>query len=80
MDSNQIETISRSNPTTKYSYLGCFPEKSIPMKKMNGFMIVNNESDPNKMGHWLLIFNDDKNHYFFDSFGFQRGSRGGGSV
>ena len=65
MDSNQIETISKGNPTTKYSYLGCFPEKSIPMKKKNGFMIVNNESDPNKMGHWLLIFNDDKNPYFF---------------
>ena len=48
----------------------CFAENKMPMKPENGYMIVNNESDPSKMGHWILIYKNNDKHYFFDSFGF----------
>ena len=32
----------------------CFAENKMPMKPENGYMIVNNESDPSKMGHWII--------------------------
>ena len=55
---------------TKHTYIGCFAENKMPMKPENGYMIVNNESDPSKMGHWILIYKNNDKHYFFDSFGF----------
>ena len=50
MDNNQIENISRNNPVTKNTYIGCFAQNKMPMKAENGYMIVNNESNPKKWG------------------------------
>ena len=70
MDNNQIDNISKNNPVTKYTYIGCFAENKMSMNPENGYMIVNNESDPSKMGHCILIYKNNDKHYFFDSFGF----------
>lgn len=52
----EIEKIPMSNLITKHAYLGCFTEKSIPMGKINSYMIVSSEystiQQPN-MGHWI---------------------------
>ena len=64
MDINQIDNISRNNPVTKHTYIGCFAENKMPIKPENGYMIVNNESDPSKMGHWILIYKNNDNIIF----------------
>ena len=77
MDNNQIENISRNNPVTKHTFIGCFAQNKMPVKPENGYMIVNNESNPKKMGHWILIYKNNDKHYFFDSFGFHPSIYGG---
>ena len=63
-DNNQIDTKSRNNPVTKHTYIGCWVENKMPIKPENGYMIVNNESDPSEMEHWILIYKNNDKHYF----------------
>ena len=38
----------------------CFAENKMSMKPENGYMIVNNGSDPSKMGHWIIYILSSK--------------------
>ena len=74
MDGYQISSIFDKFPETKYLFQGIYSYDTIPqiIRNTNGFLVINtiSESDNNKIGHWLLIFINEKNTiYFFDSFG-----------
>ena len=72
MNGYQIISIVNSLPETKYSFLGCFKNDTIPFElqlKRNGFFIVNTTVKISSMGHWILFYIKDCVLYFFDSFG-----------
>ena len=58
MNGYQIISIINSLPETKYSFLGCFKNDTIPFElqlKRNGFFIVNTTVKISTMGHWILF-------------------------
>lgn len=68
MNNFQINAIIQKN-TMQTSYIGCFPENKMPLYQINGYMIINSNSNTDSIGHWLLFYGLKGNILFFDSFG-----------
>jgi len=47
-------------------YHGCFVDDRMPSKLSNGFYIINLDGH----SHWCCLLKDDKNYFYFDSYGF----------
>lgn len=70
MDNHQLLHIVAKNAVLRKYYIGTFPENNLPAHIKHGFMFVNTESRPGRMGHWLLLYiSSKKDVVFFDSFG-----------
>jgi hypothetical protein len=78
MDNHQIESILANDSLTRSLFNGVYPENGIPNRYMRGFIIVNTISNPNEMGHWLLLFSNSVfDVIFMDSFAFTPNVYGG---
>ena len=66
MTNLEIDAIFQGQP----KYLGCYARNKIPKWawKKTGFMIVNMD-DLGGGTHWVYGATDEKNNYYFDSFG-----------
>lgn len=75
MDNFQIRAVVNGTPM-KSVFLGCYPANSMPMHRINGFMIINTSAKT--YGHWLLFYRvDESTIIFFDSFGYHPNFYGG---
>lgn len=70
MNSLQINSILQQHPSTRSVYNGCFTENFLPNCHSRGIYVINTESKPRKLGHWVLFVCEPHSVIFFDSFGF----------
>ena len=72
MNAQQISTTFNFNHHTYKCFRGCFLNKNIPSNIVNegrGFIVVNSLKEVGDIGHWVMIYTNQRKMYFFDSFG-----------
>ena len=72
MDAQQITSAFNLSYHTYICFRGCFLNNNIPTNFINEgicFIVVNSLKKVGDIGHWVMIYINQNNLYFFDSFG-----------
>ena len=70
MNVEQIESVLKSNPYTKYKFGGVFNNDNLPINFVSRkFYVVNSSADVTIMGHWVVFIYYNMKMYFIDSLG-----------
>ena len=72
MNAWQISSTFSFNYHTRKCFKGCYLNKNIPLNILNEercLFVVNSLVDVKDIGHWILMYINNRNLFFFDSFG-----------